>query len=127
LRGVDVRILVPDVIDHYLPWLASFAYFDDLRGVGVNVLQYSGGFMHQKVFVVDDTLAAVGTTNMDNRSFRLNFETMALFFDSDAAAAVAAMLEEDFERSRQIHLGLDDHRLCIRLFAPVARLMAPVL
>lgn len=127
LRGVDVRILVPDVVDHYLPWLASFAYFDDLRRVGVKVLQYSGGFMHQKAFVVDDTLAAVGTTNMDNRSFRLNFETMALFFDRGAAQAVAAMLEEDFRRSRTLQLGLDEHGAAIRLFAPVARLLAPVL
>ena len=127
LRGVDVRILVPDVVDHYLPWLASFAYFDDLRRVGVKVLQYSGGFMHQKTFVVDETLAAVGTTNMDNRSFRLNFETMALFFDHKAAAAVSAMLEEDFKHARRLQLGLDEHGLTVRLFAPVARLLAPVL
>ncbi len=127
LRGVDVRILVPDIIDHYLPWLASFAYFDDLRRVGVKVLRYSGGFMHQKTFVVDDTLAAVGTTNMDNRSFRLNFETMALFFDRDAAEEVASMLEEDFQSARTLQRGLEEHRAFIRLFAPVARLLAPVL
>lgn len=127
LRGIDVRILVPERIDHYLPWLASFAYFDDLCRVGVDVLQYTEGFMHQKVFVVDETLAAVGTTNMDNRSFRLNFETMALFFDKGAAQAMAEMLERDFERSRSLERSLEEQHWSIRLFAPVARLLAPVL
>ncbi|WP_342456202.1 cardiolipin synthase [Phaeobacter gallaeciensis] len=127
LRGVDVRILLPGIVDHYLPWLASFAYFDDLQKVGVQVLQYSGGFMHQKTFVVDDTVAAVGTTNMDNRSFRLNFETMALFFDTGAAEAVAAMLEDDFTRARSLDRPLAAQHWSVRLFAPVARLLAPVL
>ncbi|MEC9311190.1 MAG: phospholipase D-like domain-containing protein, partial [Pseudomonadota bacterium] len=127
LRGVDVRILLPGIVDHYLPWLASFAYFDDLQKVGVQVLQYSGGFMHQKTFVVDDTIAAVGTTNMDNRSFRLNFETMALFFDTGAAESVAAMLEDDFTRARSLDRPLAAQHWSVRLFAPVARLLAPVL
>uniref|UniRef100_UPI00315835F8 cardiolipin synthase n=1 Tax=Phaeobacter sp. PT47_59 TaxID=3029979 RepID=UPI00315835F8 len=127
LRGIDVRILVPEGVDHYLPWLASFAYFDDLRRVGVKVLHYTDGFMHQKVFVIDETLAAVGTTNMDNRSFRLNFETMALFFDQDAARRVAAMLENDFAKSRPLERALAEQPWPLRLFAPVARLLAPVL
>ena len=127
LRGVDVRILVPDVIDHRLPWLAAFAYFDEIRACGAQILRFTGGFMHQKVFVVDDALAAVGTTNLDNRSFRLNFEAMALFFDPRAAAAVDAMLQKDFANSYELTRNLSQQPFHIRLGAPLARLFSPIL
>nr|WP_321252846.1 cardiolipin synthase [uncultured Ruegeria sp.] len=127
LRGVDVRILVPDMIDHRLPWLAAFAYFDEIRDCGVRVFRYADGFMHQKVFVVDDTLAAVGTTNLDNRSFRLNFEAMALFFDARAAEAAASMLRTDFEKSYELTRTLQQQPAHIRFGAPLARLFAPIL
>ncbi|EEE38793.1 cardiolipin synthetase [Rhodobacteraceae bacterium KLH11] len=127
LRGVDVRILVPDAIDHRLPWLAAFAYFDEIRGSGARVFRYTDGFMHQKAFVVDDTLAAVGTTNLDNRSFRLNFEAMALFFDPRAAGALAQMLENDFASAYELTRTLPQQPLHIRFGAPLARLFAPIL
>jgi len=127
LRGVDVRILVPDVIDHRLPWLAAFAYFDEIRECGVRVFRYTDGFMHQKAFVVDETLAAVGTTNLDNRSFRLNFEAMALFFDKRAADATEDMLRTDFENSYELTRTLSQQPPHIRYGAPLARLFAPIL
>lgn len=127
LRGVDVRILVPEKIDHRLPWLAAFAYFDEVRDCGARVFRYTDGFMHQKAFVVDDTLAAVGTTNLDNRSFRLNFEAMALFFDPRAAEAVEKMLRTDFESSYELTRNLPDQPAFIRFGSPLARLFAPIL
>ncbi len=127
LRGVDVRILVPEVIDHRLPWLAAFAYFDEIRECGAKILRYTDGFLHQKAFVVDDALAAVGTTNLDNRSFRLNFEAMALFFDTRAAEAVAEMLQNDFASSYELTRYLPQQPAHIRYGAPIARLFAPIL
>ncbi|MDC0656619.1 cardiolipin synthase [Leisingera sp. SS27] len=127
LRGVDVRVLLPETIDHHLPWLASFAFFDELRDAGVRILRYQGGFMHQKCFVADDTIAGIGTANLDNRSFRLNFETMALFFDPGPASEIANMLAEDFQSAYEMTESLSQQKLWIRLLAPAARLFAPVL
>ncbi|KIC25234.1 MULTISPECIES: cardiolipin synthase [unclassified Leisingera] len=127
LRGIDVRVLLPETIDHHLPWLASFAFFDELREAGVRILRYQGGFMHQKCFVVDDTIAGIGTANLDNRSFRLNFETMALFFDQETAGKVANMLAKDFRNAKELAVGLGQQNQRIRLLAPMARLLAPVL
>jgi len=127
LRGVDVRILVPEVIDHKIPWLAAFAYFDEIRAAGVQVWRYKPGFMHQKVVLVDDDFAAIGTTNLDNRSFRLNFEAMAAFFDARPAAATAAMLERDFERAWMLNKTLPEQPWHVRVGAPISRLFAPVL
>lgn len=127
MRGVDVRILVPEVIDHYMPWLAAFAYFDEMSEAGVKVYRYRPGFMHQKVFLVDDRLAAVGTPNLDNRSFRLNFEAMALFFDTRFAADVADMLARDFDQSTLLDKPISAQPALIRYGAPVARLFSPLL
>lgn len=125
--GREVRVLVPDTIDHYLPWLAAFAYFDELREAGVEIWRYRAGFLHQKALLIDDCLSGVGSTNFDNRSFRLNFETMALFLDSAVAEQVEDMLQADFARSTRLDKTLDEQSLGIRLAAPVARLFAPVL
>lgn len=127
IQGVEVRILVPDVIDHKIPWLAAFAYFDEVRAAGVQVWRYKAGFMHQKVVLVDDTLAAVGTTNMDNRSFRLNFEAMAVFLDAAAAKDVEKMLDLDFSRAFMLDEPLEKQAAYIRIGAPIARLFSPVL
>lgn len=127
LRGVDVRILIPDMADHQISWLAAYSYFDEVREAGVRIFRYTDGFMHQKVFLVDDDLAAVGTTNLDNRSFRLNFEAMALFFDTRAAADIDKMLRADFARAFEMSKTIDQQSAYIRYGAPVARLFSPLL
>lgn len=127
LRGVDVRLLVPDKRDHWLPWLAAFAYFDELTAAGIGIYRYTDGFMHQKVVLVDDDIAAIGTANLDNRSCRLNFEAMAVVFDSAVAGRVAGMLEADFARAYRLEQTLDERAFFERTAAPVARLFAPLL
>jgi cardiolipin synthase len=127
LAGRDVRLLVPEVVDHLVPWLAAFAYFDELREAGGQVWRYQPGFMHQKVVLVDDTLAAIGTTNLDNRSFRLNFEAMVLGFDARFAADVAAFFEADFASATLLEEALSAQPARVRFGAPVARLFAPLL
>lgn len=127
LRGVEVRVLVPEVIDHYLPWLAAFAYFDEVRAAGVQIWRYQDGFMHQKVLVIDDEIASVGTVNLDNRSCRLNFEVTAIFFDEGAAQQTTRMLEADFARSKRLTKPLSEQNWRKRFGAPFARLFAPAL
>ncbi|MGI1661607.1 cardiolipin synthase [Palleronia sp. KMU-117] len=127
LRGVEVRILLPESADHWLTWLAAFAYFDEVADAGVEIWRYGEGFMHQKVVLVDGAMFAVGTTNLDNRSFRLNFESMAIFFDPRAAAAGEAMLAADFQRATHLRRPLSAQPAAIRIGAPIARLFSPLL
>lgn len=127
LDGCDVRLLVPARIDHYLPWLAAFAFFDELREAGVRIHRYRDGFQHQKVVLVDDDLAAIGTANLDNRSFRLNFETMVMIEDRDFAARTEAMLRADLEGADLLETPLSRQPLAMRIGARLARLLAPVL
>ncbi|SHK24993.1 cardiolipin synthase [Shimia gijangensis] len=127
LKGLDVRILMPDSADHWATYLAAFDYFDELRTAGVQFWRYDQGFMHQKVLLVDETVASVGTFNLDARSCRLNFETTTMMFDSEAARDVATMLQADFAQSHLLEDNLSDQPLWIRLGAPCARLFQPLL
>lgn len=73
LRGVDVRVLLPDKADHRLVQLASYTHYAAMMDCGVRFFRHQDRFMHQKVILVDDGLIGVGTVNLDNRSLHLNF------------------------------------------------------
>lgn len=127
LRGVDVRVMLPEKPDHWLVYLSSFSYIAEAAPTGVKFYRYQPGFLHQKVILVDDDFAAVGTANLDNRSIRLNFEIMLLLADKRFAGDVAAMLEHDFSHCRQVQPDdVTTHSIWFRMAVPVARLMAPV-
>jgi cardiolipin synthase len=128
LRGVDVRILIPSIADHWMFRYVHYAFLREVDRVGVKVFRYSDGFMHQKVILVDDDYASVGTANLDNRSFRLNFELTCLIEDRAFCGDVAEMLEGDFERSTRADASeMDGHALALRLAIEVTRLLSPTL
>ncbi len=128
LRGVDVRILLPARPDHRMVYLASFSFLADMDRAGIQVYRYQNGFPHQKVLLVDDDLASVGSANLDNRSLRLNFEITALAADLDFAARVAAMLEQDFRQaSRTGAADLTRRGPVFRWAVRAARLLDPIL
>jgi len=128
IRGVDVRVMLPAIPDHKLVYLAGFSFIAEAEPAGVKFYRYQPGFMHHKVILVDDDLAAVGTANFDNRSIRLNFELMLIFADKDFAASVCAMLEDDFANCRQATADeLASRPYLFRVAVRVARLLAPIL
>lgn len=127
LRGVDVRVLFPENNDDWLVDLTSYSYLDELGKVGVKFYRYEPGFMHQKVFLIDEGLSAIGTANFDNRSMRLNFEVTILLRDTNFASKVQAMLEADFEKSRQVAAQeFTQSSAPFRFLVKTARLLAPV-
>lgn len=128
MRGVDVRILIPEKPDYLLIGLAAYSYLVSATEAGIRICQYQRGFLHEKVVLVDQRYAAVGTANLDNRSMRLNFEITALFTAPDFVAEVEAMLEEDLTHSRtMVREDYEDRSLLFRLVCRTVRLMAPLL
>ena len=94
---------------------------------GIKFFRYTDGFLHQKVVLIDDRLAAVGTANFDNRSFRLNFEIMAVVADPTFAAEIEQMLLDDFEKSVEMQPGdYENKSFWFKLGVRLARLTAPV-
>jgi cardiolipin synthase len=131
LRGVDVRIILPGNNDNRLVQFAAMTYIDQLQPSGVKFFFYrqgAKGFLHEKVFLVDDRLSAVGTTNLDNRSLHINFECAALVVDRDFAGSVEAMFLSDFADSTPMeHPVFDGKTYWHRLAAKTANLAAPML
>jgi cardiolipin synthase len=127
LRGVDVRVMLPQRPDHLLVFLSAFSYIAQTEPAGVKFYRYQPGFMHHKVILVDDDLSAVGTANFDNRSIRLNFEMMIVFADKSFTATVYEMLEKDFAQCRLATAAETAARpLWFRFAVRIARLMAPI-
>jgi cardiolipin synthase len=127
IRGVDVRILLPERADHLLVWLSAFSYYEQSIPFGVRLFRYHRGFLHQKVMLIDDRLAAVGTANLDNRSFRLNFEITAFSTDGKFVREVAAMLDHDFGYANEAKVeDFTNRPFLFRAACRAARLFAPV-
>ncbi len=128
LRGVDVRIILPDEADQRFVELASFTYYADMLNCGVRLFRYQGLFMHQKVILVDDNLSGIGTVNLDNRSLYLNFEATALVADIEFATQVEEMLITDFAHSQTVcDAHFSEKPLWFRAATHVARLASPLL
>jgi cardiolipin synthase len=128
MRGVDVRVLFPAKSDNPVVDLATLWFASELDGVGIRFYRYGSGFLHQKVFLVDSDVASVGSTNFDNRSFRLQFELNVLVVDGLFAREVENMLLKDFERSEPYEPSvLRNAPFPKRLAVSLARLTAPLL
>ncbi len=128
LRGVDVRILLPLKPDHRIVYLAGFSFMAQLNTPSIRFFRYEPGFLHQKAFIVDERLAMVGTANADNRSFRLNFEISALGTTPEFVRKVAAMLQSDFSKSREVPADEGFTRGIVFDFGVrLARLFSPIL
>jgi cardiolipin synthase A/B len=123
-----VRILIPSRRDHYVVFEASKIYAYDLVRAGVRIFRYRPGFLHQKVVLIDQIAAAIGSANLDNRSFRLNFEIMVLTIDRAFALEVEAMLERDFEQAWEVDRSEYRNASALRrVTMHVARLFSPIL
>ncbi len=127
-RGVDVCIIVPEENNHVYAGLASRALYEELLATGVRIFLRQPPFIHAKALVIDDTIALVGTANLDTRSLELNYETTVLFEDESAVAKLKLIVVEDLTLSTELNLNEWLHRPAIqKLGENLCALMAPVL
>jgi cardiolipin synthase len=126
LRGVDVQIIVPKEGDSKIVTAASRTYCESLRKAGIRIFEYGPPMLHSKTMVIDDTVGIVGTANLDNRSFRLNFECAAAFYDGATIERLAKRFEEDRKASRAFPAKRRPE-MVTALFESIARLTSPVL
>ncbi len=101
-KGVEVRIMVPEVNDGFLTQYASRSYFPELLRTGAEIYSYKKGFLHQKIIIIDGNLASLGTANMDMRSFHLNFEVNVFLYGTSSIRDLVAHYEQDMEDCEKI-------------------------
>jgi cardiolipin synthase A/B len=128
LRGVDVRVLLPSYTDAKFVKLASNVYQKILLQYGVKVFRYTKGFLHQKVMLVDDEFAVVGSVNFDCRSMFINFEASVMTNDKPFINEMGKMLEDDYNSAEEVKLE-EFHQLPIlkKILNRGANLLAPIL
>lgn len=100
--GVDVRILIPKDSDSWTAKHATNSYLECLMEAKVKIYRYCKGFIHAKTMVVDDMFSTVGTCNMDNRSFNINFEINAVMYNESACLELKSHFIEDLKDSEEI-------------------------
>ncbi|ALC89000.1 cardiolipin synthase [Bacillus sp. FJAT-18017] len=101
-KGLEVRIMVPEINDSFLTQYATRSYFSELLRYGVEIYSYKKGFLHQKVIIIDGNLASIGTANMDMRSFHLNFEVNVFLYGTSSIRDLVAHYEQDMKDSEKI-------------------------
>jgi cardiolipin synthase len=104
LSGIDVRFMMTGIPDKPIALWAAQTYYRKLIEAGARVFLYEAGFLHAKTIVVDRTVSAVGTMNMDQRSLKLHKELMVWVFDKGFAGQVADAFEVDATNCREVTL-----------------------
>ncbi len=104
LSGVEVNIIVSAKVDQAIVGLAQSSFYEELLQTGVNIFIYGHALLHAKHLSVDNTIALIGSGNMDRRSFDLNFEISMLFYNAQAVAALRAEEARYIEKSEQLQL-----------------------
>lgn len=126
--GVDVRIITPNFPDKWYVHPVTRSSYLQLLSAGVRIFEYTPGFIHAKMFVADDDVSIVGTTNMDYRSFYLHFECGVAFYGSSVVKAVKADIERTLEVCTEATLAKEETLpFHVRLGRNVLKLFAPLL
>lgn len=128
LRGVDVRVLMPDRTDWPLIRLVSRSFLPPLLNCGVRVFEYRRAPLHQKALVIDQELVIVGSPNVDMRSLNLNFEVSCVMLDKALNTRLAAIFANDLEGSQEVRVGaLARTPWAERTIGALAQLFTPLL
>ncbi|WP_298438088.1 cardiolipin synthase [Ottowia sp.] len=126
LRGVQVKLMVPERSDSRVVSAAARSYFAEMQKAGVLVFEYQGRMFHAKTLLVDQQYGMVGSANFDSRSFRLNFEVAAVVLGRSFNEQLARMFDRDLSACRLVpakrRLRFDQ-----KLFEAGARLFSPLL
>lgn len=126
--GVDVKLIIPKESDSWVAKHATNSFIEPLLEAGVKIYRYRKGFVHAKTMVVDDVFATIGTCNLDNRSFNINFEINALIYDNEESELLKAQFYTDLENSESIDFDRWKNRPKLdKLKESYSRLWAPML
>jgi cardiolipin synthase len=127
LRGIDVRLIVPEKSDLRMVWLAGRSYFDKLMLAGVKVSLYRPTNIHSKTLIIDDDVGVVGSSNVDIRSFFLNFELGVFLYGKKEIDRLASAYEEDLSLSRGLDpVAFSRRPKTVRLLEDTCRIFSPL-
>lgn len=127
-RGVDVRIITPGIPDKKIIYQVTRSYYHHLVRNGVRIFEYTPGFCHAKMAIIDDVVATCGTINLDYRSLYHHFENACLFYGGDVIEDMRDDFEKTFLQSKDVTEKYQTGRgSFLRFWQLILRLGAPML
>lgn len=128
MRGVDVRIYVPEKTNIFLVNWATADQLWQMLEKKCRIFYTSAPFDHTKLMAIDDVWALIGSTNWDARSLRLNFEFNVECYDEAFAANLNELIDQKAEKAREVTLEeVDSRKFLVRMRDGLARLLSPYL
>lgn len=128
ISGVDVKIMIPNKPDHLFVYWATYFNVGLLLKYGVKIFRYEKGFLHAKTIVIDGIVSSVGTANFDVRSFKLNFEIIALLYNTEISKMLSNTYYNDIRDCKEITEEVYEKRgFIIRIKEAISRLLSPLL
>lgn len=127
-RGVETIIIMPHIPDKWYAYLLARTYYEELIQAGVQIYEYTPGFVHAKIFASDDVKAVVGTINLDYRSLYLHFECAVYFYRCPVTEKVEADFQDTLTKCQKITVE-DCRKLPLpkRVMGSLLRLIAPLM
>ena len=127
LRGVQVKLILPGIPDKWLVKELAKSHYARLIKAGVQVYEYTPGFVHAKVYLADDDIAMVGTINMDHRSLVHNFENGVWMYRCRCIEIIKADFADTFSKCEYIDESKIHWNLTQRFIRAVAKVFAPLM
>ncbi len=126
-RGVEVKIITPHLPDKRWVHFTTRSYYRELICAGVQIYEYTHGFVHAKTMVCDGEVAIIGTANLDFRSLYLQFECGVWMYNSMAVRDLVSDFKQTLRRCKKIETSDCTSAPILRLLEEICRLFAPLM
>ena len=127
-RGVEVSLILPGIPDKAAPYALAKTHYASLMASGVNIYEYTPGFVHAKVFVSDDEKAVVGTINLDYRSLYHHFECATYLYRCKCISEIEADYQETLLKCREVTPEtIRQEKLSYKVMGAVLKAIAPLM
>ncbi len=104
LSGLDVHLVIPGQSDSKMVQHASNSYISQLLTSNIKVYRYNAGFLHSKIMVIDEEITIAGSSNLDIRSFELNFEANVFIYSPGIARRALDIIRSDIGNSKLLDI-----------------------
>lgn len=126
--GIEVIIIMPHIPDKWYAFAVAKTYYEELIEAGVQIYEYTPGFVHAKVFVSDDDTATVGTINLDYRSLYLHFECGTFIYNNPVVWNIEKDFQETLKKCQKVSvMDLRTRGTVMTVAGRVLRLIAPLM
>ena len=126
--GIEVIIIMPHIPDKWYAFAVAKTYYEELIQAGVQIYEYTPGFVHAKVFVSDDDTATVGTINLDYRSLYLHFECGTFIYNNPVVWNIEKDFQETLKKCQKVSvMDLRTRGTVMTVAGRVLRLIAPLM